>query len=173
MTRLGSGALAAHNDWVDVREIFERARARVGDPLRGHRVEVNVAEEARKIYADAVLLEQVIVNVLDNAAKFSPAGSRIELNAAALADEVIISVADEGPGIPAAERERVFDMFYRVRDRDESTQGSGLGLAICKGFVEVMGGRIAVRAGREGRGTQIEITLPRHEPPAGRLTEAA
>ena len=142
-------------------------------PLHAHRLEMNVTAEAKRIYADATLLEQVIVNVLDNAAKFSPPGSRIELNAAVLAEDVIISVTDEGPGIPAAERERVFDMFYRVRDRDESQPGSGLGLAICKGFVEVMGGRISVRGGREGHGTHIEITLPRREPPAGRLTEAA
>jgi len=173
MTRLGSGALAAHSDWVDLREVFEGARARVEQPLRAHRLEVNVAAEARRIYADATLLEQVIVNVLDNAAKFSPPGSRIELNAAVLDDEVIISVTDEGPGIPPAERERVFDMFYRVRERDERRPGSGLGLAICKGFVEVMGGRISVRGSREGHGTRIEITLPRREPPAGRLTEAA
>ena len=113
------------------------------------------------------------MNVLDNAAKFSPPGSRIELNAAILADDVVISVTDEGPGIPPAERERVFDMFYRLRDRDERQPGSGLGLAICKGFVEVMGGRISVRGGQEGRGTQVEITLPRREPPAGRLIEAA
>ncbi len=173
MTRLGSGALAAHSDWVDLREVFEGARARVEQPLRAHRLEVNVAAEARRVYADATLLEQVIVNVLDNAAKFSPPGSRIELNAAVLDDEVIISITDEGPGIPPAERERVFDMFYRVRDRDERRPGSGLGLAICKGFVEVMGGRISVRGSREGHGTRIEITLPRREPPAGRLTEAA
>ena len=173
MTRLGSGALAAHGDWIDLREVFESARARVEQPLHEHRLEVNVAAEAQKIYADATLLEQVIVNVLDNAAKFSPSGSRIELNAAVLGEDVIISVTDEGPGIPAAERERVFDMFYRVRDRDESQPGSGLGLAICKGFVEVMGGRISVRGGREGHGTHIEITLPRSEPPAGRMTEAA
>ncbi len=173
MTRLGTGALTAHSDWVDLRKVFESARARVEKPLRAHRLEMNVTEEAKRIYTDATLLEQVIVNVLDNAAKFSPPGSRIELSAAVVAENVIISVTDEGPGIPAVERERVFDMFYRVRDRDESQPGSGLGLAICKGFVEVMGGRISVRGGREGRGTQIEITLPRREPPAGRLTEAA
>jgi two-component system, OmpR family, sensor histidine kinase KdpD len=111
--------------------------------------------------------------VLDNAAKFSPPGSRVEVNASVLGEDLVIAVNDEGPGIPPAERERVFDMFYRVRDRDQRRPGTGLGLAICKGFVEAMGGQIAVQGRREGHGTRIEIALPRREPPRSRLTEAA
>ena len=173
MTRLGYGALTPNNDWHDLRDLVGRARARLEQPLHEHHLEVTIAPEAGIIYADATLLEQVIVNVLDNAAKFSPPGSRIELSASVMAEDLVIAVTDEGPGIPAGERERVFDMFYRVRDRDQRRPGTGLGLAICKGFIEAMGGRIAVRAGREGRGTRIEIALPRREPPRGRLTEAA
>ena len=173
MTRLGYGALAAHSDWVDLREIIGRARARLEQPLRDHRIEVDIAPEIALIYADATLLEQVMVNLLDNAAKFSSAGSEVTIAASVAARQVLIEVTDEGPGIPLGERERVFDMFYRVRDRDQRRPGTGLGLAICKGFVEAMGGTIAVRGGRDSRGTRIVIALPRREPPANRVIEAA
>jgi len=173
MTRLGHGALTPRSDWCDLRELIGRARARLDQPLHEHRLEVTIATDAEIVYADPALLEQVIVNVLDNAAKFSPPGSRVDIAASVLADDIVIAVTDEGPGIPPAERERVFDMFYRVRHRDQRRPGTGLGLAICKGFVEAMGGHIAVRAGREGHGTRIEISLPRREPPRSRLTEAA
>ena len=142
-------------------------------PLRQHRLEVNIDPDAALVYADPTLLEQVLVNLLDNAAKFSPEGSSVTLNASVAARQVLIEIADEGPGIPTAERERVFDMFYRVRASDQRRPGTGLGLAICKGFVEAMGGTITVRGGPEGRGTRIALSLPRREPPAGRVTEAA
>jgi len=173
MTRLGYGALATHGDWVDLREIVGRARARLEQPLRNHHLEVAITPEAALVFADPTLLEQVIVNLLDNAAKFSPEGSTVTVAASPAARQVLIEVTDEGPGIPVAERERVFDMFYRVRDRDQRRPGTGLGLAICKGFVEAMGGTIAVRSGRESRGTRIVISLPGREPPVDRVTEAA
>jgi two-component system sensor histidine kinase KdpD len=87
--------------------------------------------------------------------------------------QVLIEVADEGPGIPAAERERVFDMFYRIRAADQQRPGTGLGLAICKGFVEAMGGTITARAGHDGRGTRISLMLPRRVLPADRMNPAA
>jgi two-component system sensor histidine kinase KdpD len=173
MTRLGYGALTPRGDWCELRELVGRARSRLEQPLREHALEVTIATDAEIVYADPALLEQVVVNVLDNAAKFSPPGSRVEVSASVLADDIVIAVTDEGPGIPPAERERVFDMFYRVRDRDQRRPGTGLGLAICKGFVEAMGGTIMVRGGRDGHGTRIEIALPRREPPGNRLTEAA
>jgi two-component system sensor histidine kinase KdpD len=173
MTRLGYGALTPRSDWCELRELIGRARERLEQPLREHPLDVTIATEAEFVYADPALLEQVVVNILDNAAKFSPPGSRVEISASVLADDIMIAVTDEGPGIPPAERERVFDMFYRVRDRDQRRPGTGLGLAICKGFVEAMGGRIMVRSGRDGHGARIEIALPRREPPRNRLTEAA
>ncbi len=173
MTRLGYGALAARSDWCDLREVVGRARARLEQPLRQHRLDVDIAPDAALVYADPTLLEQVLVNLLDNAAKYSPEGSNVTLNASVAARQVLIEIADEGPGIPIAERERVFDMFYRVRASDQRRPGTGLGLAICKGFVEAMGGTISVRGGAEGRGTRIALSLPRREPPAGRVTEAA
>ena len=173
MTQLGYGALAAHSEWTDLREVIGRARSRLEQPLRDHHIEVDIPAEAAQVYADPTLLEQVVVNLLDNAAKFSPAGSAVSIVASLAARQVLIEVIDTGSGIPPAERERVFDMFYRVRDRDQRRPGTGLGRAICKGFIEAMGGTIAVRGGRDSHGTQIVITLPRREPPANRVTEAA
>jgi two-component system sensor histidine kinase KdpD len=173
VTRLGYGGVAAHGEWCDLREIIARARDRLGQTLGEHRLEIEVAPEATPVFADPTLLEQVFVNLLDNAAKYSPGGSRITTTASTAAHQVLIEVTDEGPGIPDAERERVFDMFYRIRAADQHRPGTGLGLAICKQFVQAMGGSIAVRTGRDGRGTRIALTLPRRELPAERAMSAA
>jgi two-component system, OmpR family, sensor histidine kinase KdpD len=110
--------------------------------------------------ADMVLMEQVLFNLFDNAAKYAPQGSRIEVTAAQENDFVAIRVSDEGDGIPEADLERVFDKFYRVRRGDRQRAGTGLGLAICRGFIEAMGGRITA-ANRTGRkGAVFTITLP-------------
>ena len=99
---------------------------------------------------DVVLFEQVLVNLLDNAAKYSPPGSRIAIDAACDGRQVQLIVSDEGPGIPAGDLERVFEMFYRVNKGDRQRAGTGLGLSICRGFVEVLGGTIKA-ANREVR----------------------
>jgi len=104
------------------------------------------------------LLGQVLINLLENAAKFSPPGSEIRVVARRDGSEVCIDVMDRGPGIPVADRERVFDVFYRI-DEHEKRQGSGLGLSICKGFVEAMGGTIRALAGPDEAGTVISVRL--------------
>ena len=110
---------------------------------------------------DPVLVEQVLINVLDNAAKYAPEGTRIAISARGEGARVRIAVADEGPGIPARDRARVFDMFYRVARADGQRAGTGLGLAICKGIVDAHGGDIrALPAKPDGTGTRIEIVLP-------------
>ena len=96
MTRLGYGAMAAHSDWVDLREIIGRARSRLEQPLRDHRIEVDIPPEAALVHADPTLLEQVVVNLLDNAAKFSPAGSRVTVTAVATAQEEIAHLSGGG-----------------------------------------------------------------------------
>jgi two-component system sensor histidine kinase KdpD len=102
----------------------------------------------------------VLFNLLDNAAKYTPEGSRIEVAAAPENGFVAVRVLDEGDGIPEADLERIFDKFYRVRRGDRQRAGTGLGLAICRGFVEAIGGRLTVanRAGRKG--AVFTITLP-------------
>jgi two-component system sensor histidine kinase KdpD len=104
-----------------------------------------------------------LVNLLENAAKYSPQGTPIRVEAHAGQGRVYIAVIDQGPGIPAEERARVFDLFQRAEQRDSGVAGAGLGLSICKGFVEAMGGTISAREGPDGRGTAIEVVLPAEE----------
>jgi two-component system sensor histidine kinase KdpD len=108
--------------------------------------------------ADFGLIVQVLVNVLDNALKYSPAGSPAEISAREVGRQVEIAVADRGLGIPPQDLVRVFDKFYRVQRPDNAT-GTGLGLAICKGIIEAHGGRISAE-NRPGGGTIIRLTLP-------------
>ena len=165
MTRLEHGALKPRLAPQEAAEIVGGARARMKGVLRGHDVQVDLEPNLPLILAAGVLLEQVVVNILDNAAKYSPDGSPITIGAALKDVRVEIFVADRGPGIPSADRGRVFDMFYRVAIGDRQRAGTGLGLAICKGLVEAMGGTIRAEAGSEdGTGTRMVISLALHNP---------
>jgi two-component system sensor histidine kinase KdpD len=112
---------------------------------------------------DFVLMEQVLVNLLDNAAKYSPAGSTIVLRALMEGKDVAIEIADQGLGIAPEDLEIVFDKFYRVHAADRQRAGTGLGLSICRGFIEAQGGRIFARSAGIGHGTTIRITFPPSE----------
>jgi two-component system sensor histidine kinase KdpD len=149
MTRLESGAIELRLDLVDVAEIVGAALEHAGNVLARHRIEVSVAADLPMVRLDAVLFEQVLFNLLDNAAKYSPPGSRIELE-----------VVDEGPGIPPGDLERVFDKFYRVQAQDRQRAGTGLGLAICRGFVEAQGGQIEARNRRDRSGAILTVRIP-------------
>ena len=119
---------------------------------------VNVPEQIPMIPVDFVLMVHVLNNLLDNALKYSPSDSPLEVEARQEGQQVWISVLDRGIGIPSEDLERVFDKFYRVQ-RPEQVTGTGLGLAICKGIVEAHGGRIWAEH-REGKGTRMTIALP-------------
>ena len=166
MTRLGHGALKPRLAPQDVAEIVGGARARTKGILRGHDLQVDIAPNLPLIRADGVLLEQVLVNILDNAAKYAPEGTPIAITARLLGVCVELSVTDRGPGIPPTDQARVFDMFYRVAGGDRQRAGTGLGLAICKGLMEAMGGTIRAESGRaetgwpDGTGTRIVMALP-------------
>ena len=160
MTRLESGAVEAKRELVDVGEIAGVALARAGDVLAGHQVEVEIAPDLPMLRLDAVLFEQALFNLLDNAAKYAPPGSRIELRVRHEAESVAIEVLDEGPGFPPDDLERVFDKFYRVQAQDSRRAGTGLGLAICRGFVEVQGGRVSAANRADRRGAVLNIRLP-------------
>ncbi len=112
---------------------------------------------------DAVLFEQVLFNLLDNAAKYAPEAGRISLRGRSEGATVAIEVADEGPGIPPSDCELVFDKFYRALAQDRRRAGTGLGLAICRGFVEAHGGRITAHNRLDRSGAIIRITLPAAE----------
>jgi two-component system sensor histidine kinase KdpD len=160
MTRLEAGAVELKLDLVDVAEIVGAALQRAGNVLADHRVEVKIAANLPMLRLDSILFEQVLFNLLDNAAKYAPTGSRIDLRARREGDVVVLEVADEGPGIPDGDLERIFDKFYRVQAQDRQRAGTGLGLAICRGFVEAQGGRIEAQNRRDRAGAILAIRLP-------------
>jgi two-component system, OmpR family, sensor histidine kinase KdpD len=123
-------------------------------------VELVIAADLPILRLDQILFEQVLFNLLDNAAKYAPPGSRIDVHARREGDIVAIEVSDEGPGIPREDFERIFDKFYRVQAQDRRRAGTGLGLAICRGFVEAQGGRIDARNRRDRSGAVLTIRLP-------------
>jgi two-component system sensor histidine kinase KdpD len=160
MTRLGHGALKLARDWVSPADIVGSALNRLRAVLASLQVSTEVPAELPLLFVHGALIEQALVNVLENAARFSPPHGRLELRAGASDSELFFSVSDEGPGIPEEERAKVFDMFYTAARGDRGGQGTGLGLAICQGMVGAHGGRISVADGIEGRGTCITLHLP-------------
>jgi two-component system sensor histidine kinase KdpD len=160
MTRLESGAVELKLELLDVAEIVGSALQRAGSVLARHHVEVDIEPHLPMLRLDAVLFEQVLFNLLDNAAKYSPTGSQIDIRATRDGELVEIEVVDEGPGIPPAELERIFDKFYRVQAQDRRRAGTGLGLAICRGFVEALGGWIVARNRRDRSGAVLTIRMP-------------
>lgn len=160
MTRLSHGALGLRLTAVDVRDAVSESMSRLAEVLAAHEVQARIATDLPPAHADRTLLGQVLVNLLENAAKFAPPGSPIVIEARAMQSRIHIEIVDHGPGIPAAERARVFDLFERGGQRDSGVAGAGLGLSICKGFLEAMGGTIQIKEGAQGRGAVVEITLP-------------
>ncbi|QUE90240.1 sensor histidine kinase KdpD [Pseudomonas sp. SCA2728.1_7] len=160
MTRLGHGALKLARDWVSPADIVGSSLNRLRAVLAPLQVSTDVPGELPLLFVHAALIEQALVNVMENAARFSPAHGRLQLNAGANDQEIFFSVSDEGPGIPEEERAKIFDMFYTAARGDRGGQGTGLGLAICQGMVGAHGGRISVANGIDGRGTCITLHLP-------------
>ncbi|WP_428149821.1 DUF4118 domain-containing protein [Brevundimonas sp.] len=166
MTRLEGGALQVRAEWIDVRDILNAAAERVSRRLGDRTVRRDFPAELSLVKADDGLLEQALVNILENAIAYSPDGSTIELAAYEDRGSVVISIEDEGRGIPTEELERVFDKFQRMEESTDRAKGVGLGLAIAKGFVEAMQGRIAAASpihdgDGEHPGTRILIRLPK------------
>lgn len=161
MTRLGYGALKVAQQPIDLREVVGLALRRLERDLAGHRIVRNLPKTLPEIWGDAVLLEQVVANILDNAAKYAPAGTEVTLSAEANGGDITLSIADEGPGLAESDRAQVFDMFFRVRAGDGRPGGTGLGLAIAKGIIDAHGGSIRAEvAQKDGSGTRIVMTLP-------------
>ncbi len=162
MTRLEGGGLNIRSDWVDVRDVLNAAGKRVARRLGERKLARDFPAQLSLVMVDQGLLEQALVNILENAIAYSPDGSTVELAAYEDRGAVVISIEDEGKGIPTAELERVFDKFRRMEEPSDRTKGAGLGLAIAKGFVEAMNGRIAAASPiQDGKGTRILISLPK------------
>jgi len=165
MTRLEGGVLTTRREWVDVRDVLRGAVDRVKRRLEGRRVDRDFPAELTMVMADGSLLEQALVNILENAIAYSPDKTTIEVAAYEDRGNVVISIEDQGRGIPTSELERVFERFRRMEEASDRGKGVGLGLAISKGFVEAMGGRIAAASPiHDGRGTRILISLPKERP---------
>ncbi len=158
MTRLEAGALKTKREPADVVDVVGTSVGQMENRLLGRNLQMDVPDDLPIISVDFVLIVHVLNNLLDNALKYSPENSALEVRARQLQNEVQISVMDEGPGIPPDDLDRIFDKFYRVQ-RSEQVAGTGLGLAICKGIVEAHGGRIWAE-NRSGGGTALTIALP-------------
>jgi len=165
MTRLGHGALTLARDWIAADELIGAALQRLRSVLAPFTVDVVSPATLPLLWIHPALIEQALINVLENAARFSPAGGRILVEALQDNDRLCLTVSDQGPGIPVEERERIFDMFYTAARGDRGGQGTGLGLAICQGMVGAHGGQVLVSDAEGGQGTRIALCLPLHPPP--------
>jgi two-component system sensor histidine kinase KdpD len=160
MTRLDAGAIAPKRETVDAGDLVSTALRRAAPLLKDKIVVPLVPPGLPPLSLDFVLAEQVLFNLLDNAAKYSPAGGRIEVEARATDGAVEIVVRDEGPGIRAEALGHLFNKFYRADAGDRQRAGTGLGLAIAKGFVEAQGGTIAVRNRSDRSGAEFSVRYP-------------
>jgi two-component system sensor histidine kinase KdpD len=159
LMRFESGQIALRSDWETLDDLVGAALGRVQERLRDYPVQVSIPADLPAVYVDADLIVQTLANLLDNVAKYTPAGTRVSIAARAEEERVRVIVDDEGPGLPpTTERERLFDKFQRGKD-EGPVVGAGLGLAICRAIVHAHGGEI--RAGdRPGGGARFEFTLP-------------
>jgi two-component system, OmpR family, sensor histidine kinase KdpD len=160
MTKLESGAVVPNTALHDVGEIVGSALRRASKILARHKVSLELSADLPMLELDAVLFEQVLFNLLDNAAKYSPPDTTISIRSFRDRDSVSLQIADEGEGIPPTELESVFDKFYRAQKGDHVRPGTGLGLAISRGFVEAMHGRITAANRPERSGAVLTVRMP-------------
>ncbi len=159
LSKMEAGALHPAYQVTDVQDLVGVALNQTSLRLQAREVDIHIDPNLPMVPMDFVLINQVLVNLLENAAKYSPQGSPISIRAGRHGRELRIAVADRGYGIPVAERAKIFDKFYRVDGNNDSVAGSGLGLAIAKGIVEAHGGTIQVQS-RTGGGTEMVVALP-------------
>jgi two-component system sensor histidine kinase KdpD len=167
MTKLESGAIAPNVALHDLGEIVGSALRRASRILAHHQVELELAPDLPMLELDAVLFEQVLFNLLDNAAKYAPPETTVRIQSWQAGDSVSLQILDEGSGIPSADLDHIFDKFYRAQKIDQVRAGTGLGLAISRGFVEAMHGTIiaANRTDRTGAIFTISLPIPRVRQP--------
>ena len=164
MTRLEGGGVAIRREWVPLEELVGAALVRLERTLAGRRIHTELDEALPFIALDPILAEQLLVNLLENAAKHTPAGTPIEVRARASRSHVEIEVLDRGPGVPPAAASQIFEKFHRLAPAHVA--GAGLGLAICRAIAQAHGGSITAE-NRAGGGACFRVTLPLvGEPPA-------
>jgi two-component system sensor histidine kinase KdpD len=160
MTKLESRAVAPKLSPHDLSEIIGSTLRRAVKILQHHSVQLDLAADVPKVALDAVLFEQVLFNLLDNAAKYAAVGTTIFIRTWRDQNSVALQIVDEGEGIPQDDLEHIFDKFYRAEKTDQVRPGTGLGLAISRGFVEAMHGRIVAANRTDRMGAMFTITLP-------------
>lgn len=165
LTRLEAGAIRIDRQWQPIEEVIGVALRRLERPLAEHPLVTSLPNDLPPVPIDGLLIQQVLINLLDNAIKFSPPGGAIELSASRQDDKLVVSVSDHGIGIPPEQERKIFDKFYRVEGHGRS--GSGIGLAICRGIIELHGGQVSAE-NRPGGGAVFRFTLPLTPPTKGR-----
>jgi two-component system, OmpR family, sensor histidine kinase KdpD len=160
MTRLETGLATSTESRIDLTDAVSAALDRCAGALSGHRVSVALESDLPLLGGDEVLLEHVLFNLLDNAAKYTQPGSLIELRAFRDQGQVVVEIMDEGEGIRPGDLERIFQKFYRARREGPQPGGIGLGLAICRGYLEAMHGHIVARNRTDRGGAVFSITMP-------------
>jgi two-component system sensor histidine kinase KdpD len=158
MTKLGAGASSTKREEQILEDLVGSVLNRLRPDLKNRQIVTHLPETLPMVLVDGLLVEQLLANLLENALKYTPPGSPIEISAVRVGDFVRVDVSDHGPGLEAGSQERVFEKFYRGK-RDAQRNGAGLGLAICRGVVEAHGGRIWAENRPEG-GAQFSFTLP-------------
>jgi len=172
MARIESGEVKLNLEWQPLEEVVGSALRATRIMLKNHRVETSLPRDLPLVRFDALLIERVLVNLFENASKYTPVGSRVSLSAEVTGDRLSVTVADDGPGLQPGREEAVFQKFTRG-NAESATPGVGLGLAICRAIVESHGGLI-LGGNRHGGGAAFTFTLPLGNPPAATVeTEAA
>lgn len=164
LARIDAGELQLRRQWGVIDEIVSTALARAQPLTQGHQVEVKIEKELPAVRVDERAVSEVVYTLIDNAAKYSPRGTKIKITAGVAVGMIEMAVEDQGEGVPVALRERVFDKFFRAtRDGDVRTRqpsGTGMGLAIAKGIVEAHEGKIWIESATDGHGAKVVFTLP-------------
>ena len=161
LMRFEAGSVRLRRDWQGVDDLVGTALARLEGRLVDRPLHVQLPDDLQSVYVDAPLITQVLVNLLENAVKHTPAGTRIDVLASNEASAVRVVVEDSGPGLPGGDTETLFAKFHRGRE-ESNTGGAGLGLAICRAIINAHGGHIKATQ-RPGGGARFEFTLPAAE----------
>lgn len=171
MTRFAAGGVQARREWHVLEDLVGSALTRLAGQLGRHRLRTEVGPELPLVSVDGVLIEHVLLNLLENATRYTPPGSDIEVSARVQGDALVVAVADRGPGVAAAEKELVFEKFYRG-EQSRAARGAGLGLTICRAVVLLHGGRMWVED-RSGGGARFCFSLPLDEQPPALVEDPA
>jgi two-component system, OmpR family, sensor histidine kinase KdpD len=167
MARIESGGVKLNLEWQPLEEVVGTALEATRSILKQHHVEIHLPRDLPLVRFDALLIERVLVNLLENAAKYTPAGSTVTISAEVIADRLSISVSDNGPGLPPGQEDAVFEKFARGH-RESATPGVGLGLAICRAIIDAHGGKI-MGFNKRGGGATVNFTLPLGSPPTAEI----